>query len=184
MRVCTIISTQRLVGGWNPLLLSPIDRSWFSIFFAFEIRLRQWWCVISSTVIVTPRYSARVNSRTISPASESGSLSFGSEQMIEHLAMFQVISFVTAQVAACLSSARSPSLDLARSCTSSARMMTGLLLLGSSAITLRENESINTLYRDGLVTDPCATPLLNVPTSFESYPTVSKEVGLSMCSNG
>ncbi len=159
---------RRLVGGWNLVLLSPIDRSWSSLFFALKIRPRQWWRVILSTVIVTPRYSARVTSRNISPASVSGSPSFGSEQTIEHLVTFQFMSFATGVVAASLSSACSPSLDLVRSCTSSANMMTGLLLLGSLAITPRANESINTLYRDGFVTDPCGTPLWNVRTAFES----------------
>ena len=132
----SVMYVHRLFGGRNPVLLSPMDQSWLSLFFASDMRLRQWWCVILSTVIVTPRYSAWVTSRTTSSANVSGSPSFGPAQIIEHLATFQVMSFTTAHVVACLSRACRRSLDLSRSCTSSANMMTGLLLFGSSAMTL------------------------------------------------
>ncbi len=97
MERTSVMYVRRLVGRKNPVLLRPIDRSWFSLFFALDMRLRQWWCSILSTVIVTPRSSAWVTSSTTSPASVNGSPSFRSAQIIEQLATFQVTSFVLQQ---------------------------------------------------------------------------------------
>ena len=154
-----------LTSWWiEPCVVERNRLSWLSLYFAFEIRLRRRWHGMPLPIIVTPNYSPWVTSFTTYPAGVSGSPSSESTHTIEHLTTFQAISIAAAQVSALSSSASSPSRDLARSGTL-ANMMSGRLLFGSSGITLRGNESINILYRDGLVTDPSGTSLLKVPTA-------------------